>query len=96
MKSGLEKRSEKQPVCWYGCASDCAVTKPHPRHQLLALLPHASVNLTKNVRVKSADTAGIGALMKELVAAENSNAPETGLNVVWLTMQLGQPAGAPP
>jgi len=54
------------------------------------------VNLTENVRLKSADTAGIGALMNELVAAENSNAPETGLNVVWCTVQLGQPAGAPP
>jgi len=62
----------------------------------LLSLPHASVNLTKNVRVKSADTAGIGVLMNELFAAENSNAPETGLNVVWLTAQLGQPAGAPP
>jgi len=95
VKSGSEKRSEKQPACWYGCTSDCAVIKPHPRHQLLSL-PHASVNLTKNVRVKSADTAGIGVLMNELFAAENSNAPETGLNVVWLTAQLGQPAGAPP
>jgi hypothetical protein len=95
VKSGFEKRSEKQPMCWNGCMSDCAVTRPHPRHQLLSL-PQASVNLTKKVRVKSPDTAGIGALMNELVAAENSKAPSTALKVVWFTVQLGQPAGAPP
>ena len=95
VKSGLEKRSEKQPMCWYGCASDCAVTRPHPRHHSPSL-PHASVNLTKNVTVKSADNAGIGALMDELAAAENSKAASASLKVVWLTVQPGQPAGAPP
>ena len=81
MKSELENLSSQQPMYSYGCASDCAVIKPHPRHQLFSL-PHASVNLTKKEMVKSADIAGIGTLINELLAAENSNASGAGLNVV--------------